>query len=192
MSIIVEAYKYQHISSWLHKPGLFYYKLFILILVFSSYIWADIGSFSLLILYIVIHYLLLRAYKLLLYSVIVYAPPATLIVLIDYIAGTLNSTVVKLLLFGYTSFISITLFYATTPIQQIYDRLGRNVLTLSLLMLHNIVAELNMIIEAKKVRGWEPGLNPYNHFLIVFEAVKITYMRIEEITTALKTRGVDE
>ncbi|ADI31541.1 hypothetical protein [Staphylothermus hellenicus] len=191
MAVIVEAYHIQFKDSFLHREKMFPYKIALLIIVALSFLYINIYVYILLALIGIIHFLLIREYRIILYSLLIYIPPALLIVLVDYLAGTLSYRIVATLFFGYTSFIYILLFYATTPIQQLYKYLGRNVFTLSLLMLHNTVSELYEVIKSKKARGWEPGFNIYNHFLLVFEAIRITIMRIEEITTALRSRGID-
>lgn len=191
MAVIVEAYHIQFRDSFLHREKMFPYKIALLLIVAVSFLYMNIYVYMILALIGIIHFLLIREYRIILYSLLVYIPPALLIVLIDYLAGTLSYKIIATLIFGYTSFIYILLFYATTPIQQLYKYFGRNVFTLSLLMLHNIVAELYEVIESKRTRGWEPGFNIYNHFLLVFEAIRITIIRIEEITVALRSRGVD-
>lgn len=191
MAVIVEAYHIQFKDTFLHKEKMFFYKIALLIIAALSFIAMNIRVYIFLSIIGVLHFILIREYRIVLYSLIVYMPPTLFIILIDYLAGTLSYRILATLLFGYTSLIYILLFYATTPIQQLYKYFGRNVLTLSLLMLHNIVSELYSTIEAKKTRGWDLGLNIFNHFLIVFEAIRITVIRIDEITTALKSRGVD-
>lgn len=191
MAVIVEAYHIQFKDSFLHRENMFFYKVALLIIVALSFISMNIYLYMLLSLIGVLHFFLIKELRIVLYSLIIYLPPTLFVIIVDYLAGTLSYRVLVALAFGYASFIHILLFYATTPIQQLYRYFGRNVLTLSLLMLHNIVSEFYDIIEAKRARGWDLGFNIFNHFVLVFEAVRVMIIRIEEITTALRSRGVD-
>ncbi len=191
MGVLVEAYQYQYRYTWFHNPRLFMPKLAYLALVALVFITFNPWIYLAFIISGLILLSLIKAYRLILYTLILYFPPTLLIILVDYLAGTLTPLILTLLIYGYTGFVNIVFFYATTPIQQFYDYLGRNPLTLALLMLHNILAELNEAIQSKKARGWEPGWNLYNHFLIVIDAIRILLIRLDEITTALRARGVD-
>lgn len=191
MAVIVEAYRNQHRSTWLHNEKLFIAKILYLVIVASLILYPDPLILLLFALVGVSLLASIKSFQLIIYSLLVYIPPAAIILLIDCIAGTLIPRVVYTLLYGYTSFINILLVYSTTPIQQIYRYMGRNPLTLSLLMIHNVVAELWEVIESKKTRGWEPGWNPFNHFLIVFEALRIVILRLDAITIAFKARGAE-
>ncbi len=191
MSLLVEAYRVQHLNTPLHSEKLFYYKIALLLFIASSFAWGGIYIYIVVSIFIGVHYLLGKIAKLIILELYMYIPPTLLIIGIDYLAGTLNIRVIELLLFGYTSFTGMILFYATTPIQQLYDMFGRNPLTMAMLMLHNVVAELYSIVESKKIRGWEPGWNLYRHFIIVFEAIRLLNIRLYEITIALKSRGVE-
>ncbi len=191
MAVIVEAYRNQYRTTWLHNEKLFIPKIVYLVVVASLILYPDP---RIILLFAIIGVSLLasiKSFRLIMYSLLVYIPPTAIILLIDYVAGTLTPRVIYTLLYGYTGFINILLVYSTTPIQQIYRYMGRNPLTLSLLMIHNVVAELWEVIESKKTRGWEPGWNPYNHFLIVFEALRIMILRLDAITIAFKARGAE-
>lgn len=191
MAVILEAYKLQHRKTILHTKKALFFKLVLLIVTALSFIFMNNLIYITIIVFSISMFMYIKEFKIIGESLLIYLPPTMLIILIDYLAGTLTPKIISLLLFGYTSFLVILLFYATTPIQQIYDVFGRNIITLALLMLHNIVAELNEVIESKRIRGWEPGWNILNHFLIVFEGIRLMVLRINTIVDALRARGVD-
>ncbi len=191
MAVILEAYRLQHRKTVFHTKKALIFKLVLLIVTALSFISMNNIIYITIILFSISMFALIREFKIIGESLLIYLPPSTLIILVDYLAGTLTPKIISLLLFGYASFLVILLFYATTPIQQIYDVFGRNIITLALLMLHNIVAELNEVIESKRIRGWEPGWNILNHFLIVFEGIRLMVLRINTIVDALRARGVD-
>ncbi len=191
MAVILESYKLRHRKTILHSKKALIFKLVLLIVTALSFIFMNIFIYIIIIAFSISMFMLIKEFKIIGESLLIYLPPATLIILIDYLAGTLTPKIVSLLLFGYASFLVILLFYATTPIQQIYDIFGRNIITLALLMLHNIVAELNEVIESKRIRGWELGWNILNHFFIVFEGIRLIVLRINTMVDALRARGID-
>ena len=191
MAVILEAYKLQHRKTILHSKKALIFKLVLLIVTALSFVFMNNLIYITIIVFSISMFTLIKEFKIIGESLLIYLPPTALIILIDYLAGTLTPKIISLLLFGYASFLVILLFYATTPIQQIYDVFGRNIITLALLMLHNIVAELNEVIESKRIRGWELGWNILNHFLIVFEGIRLMVLRINTIVDALRARGVD-
>ena len=191
MAVILEAHKLQHRKTILHSKKALIFKLVLLIVTALSFVFMNNLIYITIIVFSISMFTLIKEFKIIGESLLIYLPPTTLIILIDYLAGTLTPKIISLLLFGYASFLVILLFYATTPIQQIYDVFGRNIITLALLMLHNIVAELNEVIESKRIRGWELGWNILNHFLIVFEGIRLMVLRINTIVDALRARGID-
>ncbi len=191
MAVLVEAYHIQKTRTILHSPRLFTPKIIYLVIVAVVFATWNPWVYTVLAVLGVVFLGVVRAFRLIGYTVMIYLPPTLLILGVDYLTGTLTWQVIDILVYGYTSFINIVFVYATTPIQQFYDNLGRNPLTMALLMLHNIVAELNEAIMSKRARGWEPGWSLYRHFQIVFDALRIMITRIDEITTALRARGID-
>jgi len=191
VAVILEAHKLQHRKTILHSKKALIFKLVLLIVTALSFVFMNNLIYITIIVFSISMFTLIKEFKIIGESLLIYLPPTTLIILIDYLAGTLTPKIISLLLFGYASFLVILLFYATTPIQQIYDVFGRNIITLALLMLHNIVAELNEVIESKRIRGWELGWNILNHFLIVFEGIRLMVLRINTIVDALRARGID-
>jgi hypothetical protein len=191
VAVLVEAYYFQRRRTWLHDDRLFTLKIAYMFILAAAFLTHSMIVYVILSLLGAGLLLTIRAWRIVYYSLIVYLPPTLIIAGIDYIAGTLTWDVVGILVYGYATFINILLLYSTTPIQQIRDHLGRNPLTLSLLMLHNIVGELNNILESKKARGWEPVWSIYRHSILVFDALRLMIERIDDITVALKARGVD-
>jgi hypothetical protein len=191
VAVVVEAYRIQFKNTLLHSEKSFPYKLLLLVSLAISFITLNTYVFIAYSLVAIILFLLIREYRIIIYSLEIYVPPALLIIVIDYFTGTLTYFVIATLIFGYASFINILLVYATTPIKQLYRFLGRNTLTLSLLMLHNIVSELYEVLESKRSRGWELGFNILRHFQFIFDAIRIMIERMEGLTIALKSRGLE-
>jgi len=188
---MLEAYRLQHRKTILHTKKALVLKFLLLIFTALSFIFLNNIIYILIILFSISLFAFMKEFKIIGESLLIYLPPSTIIIVVDYLAGTLTPKIISLLLFGYASFLVILLFYATTSVQQLYDIFGRNIMTLALLMLHNIVAELNEVIESKRIRGWDPGWNILNHFLIVFEGIRLMVLRINTIVDALRARGVD-
>jgi hypothetical protein len=191
VAVVVEAYRIQFKNTFLHSEKSFPYKALLLISLAISFIFLNIYVFITYSLIAMMLFLLIREYRIIIYSFEIYIPPALLIIAVDYLTGTLTYFVIATLMFGYASFINILLVYATTPTKQLYKFLGRNTLTLSLLMLHNIVSELYEVLESKRSRGWELGFNIFRHFQFVYDAIRIMIERMEGLTIALKSRGLE-
>ncbi len=191
MAVVVEAYHIQFKNTILHSEKCFPYKALLLVSLAVSFILLNIYVFTAYSLIAIVLFLLIGEYRIIIYSFEIYIPPALLIIVVDYFTGTLSYFVVATLMFGYASFINILLVYATTPTKQLYKFLGRNTLTLSLLILHNIVSELYEVLESKRSRGWELGFNIYRHFQFMYDAIRIMIERIEGLTIALKSRGLE-
>lgn len=113
------------------------------------------------------------------------------VIAIDVTFSTLTTDVIQNLVYGFTTFTAIALFYVTTPPAQVRRLLGFNALSLSYLLLGHALKLVTDLLDSLRARGWGYGLNPYSYRypLRAFAVMLIT--KTSEYLDALRARGVE-
>jgi hypothetical protein len=132
-----------------------------------------------------------RAYKVFLHSIVVYGPVALLIYFANLVFNTVSSRTVVILLYGYTVFIGLLMIVSTTPRKQFLRVLEKVRLDVVFFMTHSILEEFNEMLNSKKARGWEPGLNILNYYVVIVDAIKLSVVRLKNVEESLLARGVE-
>ncbi|WFO74854.1 cobalt transporter [Desulfurococcaceae archaeon MEX13E-LK6-19] len=189
--IFREANRLQYSKTILHNINLFPAKIAYIAFIASTIFYLDIEYYPLLIAINIAMLIFIHAYRVLAGTTISYLFLSSIIILIDYLSGTLTTSVIRVIVYGYTSFTAIALFYTTTPPYHLRHYLGLNALTLAYLIIHDTLNEVAEIMYSLKARGWEPGLNPLKYIGLLYTSLMIMIMRISHIEDSLRARGVD-
>lgn len=113
------------------------------------------------------------------------------VIAIDVAFSTLTTDVIQNLVYGFTTFTAIALFYMTTPPVQVRRLLGFNVLSLSYLLLGYALKLVTDLLDGLRARGWDYGLNPYGYRYPLRAFAVMLMVRTSEYLDALRARGVD-
>jgi len=132
-----------------------------------------------------------RAYNIFLHSIVVYGPAALLIYFANLVFNTVSSRTVVILLYGYTVFIGLLMIVSTTPRKQFLRVLEKVRLDVVFFMTFSILEEFNEMLNSKKARGWEPGLNILNYYVVIVDAIKLSVVRLKNVEESLLARGVE-
>jgi len=132
-----------------------------------------------------------RACKIFLHSIVVYGPVALLIYFANLVFNTVSPRTVVILLYGYTVFIGILMIVSTTPRKQFLRVLEKVRLDVVFFMTLSILEEFNEMLNSKKARGWEPGLNIMKYYVVIVDAIKLSVIRLKNVEESLLARGVE-
>lgn len=178
-------------SSFLNKYRFIYFKICLVILTIVS---RFIHIFLILIMLLINTILLIYigAKNLLLSILSIWLVLSSLIIAIDYLFSTLTLSVLINLIYGFTTFTSLSLFYLTTPPKHLEKLIGFNVFTITYLFLNYYIEQIIDLINILRARGWSSFINifKYKYFLRIVVVFLVT--RINECIDALKARGASE
>ena len=189
--VFMEANRLQYNRTILHNPKLLLFKVIYVAFVLSTIFYLDLAYYIPIIVANIAVLLALRAYRVVATTLVYYMVLSGIIVGIDYLTGTFSLRVLKLMVYGYTTFTAIALFYVTTPPHHLRRYLGLNSLTLAYLIIHYTLNEVIEITSSLKARGWEPKLNPLKYIGLLYNSLMLMVTRITYIEDSLKARGVD-
>lgn len=181
----------QYRPCFLNKYSAIYIKIALLILtIVSRFIHIFLIITMLTINTILLIYI--SAGKFLLKILFIWIALSSVIISIDYLFSTLTISVLLNLIYGFTTFTSLSLFYLTTPPRHIERFLGFNIFTLTYLFLNYYVEQIVNLINILRARGWNPVVNifKYKYFLRIVAVFLVT--RINECMDVLKARGIEE
>ncbi|MGB9827444.1 MAG: hypothetical protein ACPLSM_02895 [Thermosphaera sp.] len=167
-------------------------KSFLLLL---SYISIMINSFEFYLALIFSSIMIMlagKAYRIFLESIGVYGPAALLIYLVNLAFNTISSRTFDILLYGYTVFIGMVMIVSTTPRKQFLRVLEKIRLDVVFFMTLSILEEFDEMVNSKKARGWDAGLNILKYYVIIVDAIKLSIVRLKNVEESLLARGVEK
>lgn len=115
---------------------------------------------------------------------------SSIVIAIDVAFSTLTIDVIYNLVYGFTTFTAIALFYITTPPAHVRRLLGLNVFSLSYLLIGYSVKLVADLVDSLRARGWRYGLNPYSYRYLLRAFAVMLISRTSEYVEALRARGV--
>ncbi len=186
-----EANRLQYGRTILHNINLFPAKVVYVVFIASTIFYLNTEYYLILIAINIVLLASIHAYRVLAGTTVSYSFLSLIIVLVDYFSGTLTTSVIRVIVYGYTSFTAIALFYTTTPPYHLRYYLGLNALTLAYLIVHDTLNEVAEIMYSLKARGWEPGLNPLRYIGLLYTSLMIMIMRMSHLEDSLRSRGID-
>uniref|UniRef100_A0A7C2FH57 Cobalt transport protein n=1 Tax=Thermosphaera aggregans TaxID=54254 RepID=A0A7C2FH57_9CREN len=191
MSLLIKALKHQEVDSFVHREDLFLLKIFLLLLSYISIIINSHTFYLALIISSVLIMLAGRAYKIVFESIGVYAPVAFLIYLINLAFNTVSLRMFAILIYGYTVFVGMLMIVSTTPRKQFLRILEKLRLDVVFFMTLSILEEFNEMLNSKRARGWDAGLNVLKYYVIIVDAIKLSIVRLRNVEDSLLARGVE-
>ncbi|WP_448579650.1 hypothetical protein [Thermosphaera sp.] len=191
MSLLIKALKHQEVDSFAHREDLFLLKIFLLLLSYISIIINSYTFYLALIISSVLIMLAGRAYKIVFESIGVYAPVAFLIYLINLAFNTVSLRMFAILIYGYTVFVGMLMIVSTTPRKQFLRILEKLRLDVVFFMTLSILEEFNEMLNSKRARGWDAGLNVLKYYVIIVDAIKLSIVRLRNVEDSLLARGVE-
>jgi hypothetical protein len=189
--LIKETVELQAKTTILHDYRAIYFKLALLILTMFS---RAMNLYLILALMTVNLALLLcvGARKLIVITSLSWFTLSSVIILLNIVLSTFKVDIVVNLIYAYTTFTSLALFYVTTPPRHIRKLLGFNVVSLTYLFMGYSARILADTINALRARGLNSFHRYYNYKYLLRAFMVILVTRITEVEEALKARGVGD
>ncbi len=191
--LIEEFLEKPYQSNILTRPYMIYPKILYLILIVVMWIISrEIVSYVLIMLFNISLLIFLKAYRTLITSLAIWSSTFALIILIDYLSGTLTEATYINILYSYTTLSTSLIFYLTTPAHQLRDLLGINLFTFSYTLIRSFIREALDILDSIEVRGYETKYNLLGYISIIYTLFKNIENRTLTLEDALKVRGAEE
>jgi len=191
VAFIHEALVMQEKDSWLNRDSLLALKLVLLIANLSIIALRNpCLTFGFILVYAGL-YASIRAWRLLVSTLIMYVPPILVVALLTLFTRGISLYHLNLYLYGYSLILSILLLVSTTRREQLLWLLSKIGLDTVYSLSVNIFEELREMVDSKMARGWEPGINPFKYYVVIIDAIKLTMLRVRDIEEAVMARGLD-
>ncbi|MEZ0290364.1 MAG: hypothetical protein ABWJ42_04665 [Sulfolobales archaeon] len=179
-------------KSFLHEENMVLVKLLYLVFVVASFFTKNIFIELIIVLLNVLLFLVIRFYRTLLFTLLIWLGLAATIIPIDLIARTLDERVFFNLLYGYSTLTTISLFYITTPPAHLRRLLGLNTLTLAYTLLRSFLLEIIEIVDTYRVRGLDLGIIYLHRYAsIIYTSLNVALLREDILRNSLRARGLD-
>lgn len=191
VKIANEILELQQGKTFLHSYRVFYIKILIIVIALASRV---LGFYTMLFTTILTTILILyvKALYLYIYTLSAWLMLSSIIMLLNYVFSTLSLEVILNLVYGFTSFTSLALFFITTPPKHVRMVIGFNAFSLAYLFLRTSIKDMTDVIDVLKARGWSAGANPLN-YIYMFRAIGITLItKINNSIDSIKARGAEE
>ncbi|MEM4441898.1 MAG: hypothetical protein QXN02_03170 [Ignisphaera sp.] len=189
--LVEEVLEIQYGRTFLHSYRAIYLKT---VLVLMTLVSRALGLYVMIIVLIFNTIMLAYAGALRLYLrvLLLWLMLSSIIIAIDYLFASLSLIVFLNLLYGFTSFTSLALFFITTPPQHIRKVIGFNALSLSYLFLRLALRDVVDIVDALRARGWSIGGNPLKHVYALRAVGNSLITKINYSIDSIKARGLEE
>lgn len=181
----------QNKNSFLHRYEAIYLKLVLLITTICSR-FINIYSIILMLFINTLLLIYINAKRIVLSMFSIWVVLSFIIMTVDFFTSTLTLDVFINLVYGFTTFTSLTLFYLSTSPRYLRMFIGFNVISLTYHFLGYSIKLILDLIDVLKARGWElsPRISSQKYLLRAFAVLLTT--RLLEVEEALKARGLEE
>lgn len=189
VNVVEELTYLQTKTTYLHNYNLLYLKIVLTILVIIS---RFIHIYIVLLLLVINVALLLYigAKRVLITTFSLWCILSSFLLAVNYLMSTISIDILFNLVYGFTTFTTLTLFFVTTPPSHLRKLLGLNAISLTYLFLGYSIKLVLDLIDILRARGWQPRITNQKYLLRSFSVLLV--MRISEVEEALKARGVEE
>ena len=173
------------------KSSLYLKTIYIILVIIMRLFSTDPRLYLLTIIFNMIILLWIRAYRSVLLTLFIWVSTLSVILAIDYLAGTLTIDVLVNILHSYATITSFLILYLTTPSHQLRDLLGFNVLVFSYTLIRSFLIEALEIIDSLDSRGYEIKYNILRYVNIMYIFMRNIDNRASILEEALRARGLE-
>lgn len=116
---------------------------------------------------------------------------ALVVCLLDLAFSTFTLNVILNLVYGFTTFTSLALFYVTTPPRHLRKLVGLNAVSLTYLLLGYSINLVRDLLDILRARGWSYSAKPTLYVYPLRALAALMINRVAEVEETLKARGVE-